>query len=130
MLARLATLDGTDAADIAAINESGHLRLNGRRELAAIEILETTVLDPSQEQSAAAVLDKISGASLIAGRQRQARTQLLAGIVEQLLTDTKRARDADAAAMNMQLTTWRDGQAANDAFVAGTSEALRSWRQP
>ena len=51
-------------------------------------------------------------------------------IVEQLLTDTKRARDADAAAMNMQLTAWRDAQAANDAFVAGTSEALRSWRQP
>ena len=130
MLARLATLDGTDAADIAAINESGRLRLNGRRELAAIEILESTVLDPSQEQSATAVLDKISGASLIAGRQRQARTQLLASIVEQLLTDTKRARDADAVAMNMQLTTWRDGRAANDAFVAGTGDALRSWRQP
>ena len=130
MLARLATLDGTDAADIAAVNESGRLRLNGRRELAAIEILETTVLDPSQEQSATAVLDKISGALLIAGRQRQARTQLLVGIVEQLVTDTKRARDADAVAMNMQLTAWRDGRAASNAFVAGTSEALRSWRQP
>ncbi len=49
------------------------------------------------------MLDKISGAALIAARQRQARTQLLAAIVEQLLIDSKRARDTDAAAMNMQL---------------------------
>ena len=28
-------------------------------------------------------------------------------------------RDADAAAMNMQLVTWRDRRAANEAFVAG-----------
>jgi len=25
---------------------------------------------------------------------------------------------------------WRDGPAANDAFVRGASDALRSWRQP
>jgi hypothetical protein len=56
--------------------------------------------------------------------------QLLSGIVEQLLIDTKRARDADAAAMNMQLVTWRDGRAANAAFVAGSGDALRTWRQP
>jgi hypothetical protein len=29
----------------------------------------------------------------------------------------------------MQLVTWRDGQAVNDAFVAGTGDALRTWRQ-
>ena len=66
------------------------------------------------------MLDKISGAVLIGARQRQARVQLLAGVVEQLLVDSKRARDADAAAMNMQLVTWRDGRAANEAFVAGS----------
>ncbi len=32
--------------------------------------------------------------------------------------------------MNMQLTTWRDGRAANEAFVSGTGDALRTWRQP
>jgi len=25
---------------------------------------------------------------------------------------------------------WRDGRAANEAFVAGTGDALRTWRQP
>ena len=76
------------------------------------------------------MLDKISGAVLIGARQRQARAQLLTGIVEQLLVDSKRARDAEAAAMNMQLVTWRDGRAANEAFVAGSADAFRTWRQP
>ena len=128
---RLATLNLTDAAVIAATHDTGQLRLNGRKhELQAIDALEAHVVDPSDEQSATAVLDKISGASLIAARQRQARVQLLSGVVEQLLMDTKRARDTDASAMNMQLTTWRDGRSANEAFVAGSGDALRTWRQP
>jgi hypothetical protein len=76
------------------------------------------------------ILDKISGAVLVGSRQRQARSQLLAAFVEQLLVDSKRNRDTDAAAMNMQLVTWPDGRAADEAFVAGTGDALRTWRQP
>ena len=83
-----------------------------------------------REQSATAVLDKISGAVLIGARQRQARIQLLAGVVEQLLVDSKRARDTEAAAMNMQLVAWRDRAAVDAAFVAGSGDALRTWRQP
>lgn len=130
VLSRLATVDATDAAAVAAIHQSGRLRLNGRRELAAIEVLDAHVVDGTLEQSATAVLDKISGALLIGARQRQARTQLMASIVEQLLTDSKRARDTDAVAMNTQLTTWLDGAAANDAFVRGSGDALSTWRQP
>ena len=106
-------------------------RLDGRRsELQAIDALERDVVDPSQEQSATAVLDKISGASVIGARQRQARIQLLTNVLEQLLLDGKLMRDADAAALNMQLVSWRDRRAADDAFVAGSGDALRSWRQP
>jgi hypothetical protein len=129
--ARLATLNAADAVAIAATNDSGSLRANGRRaELAAIEALQRHVIDPSQQQSATAVLEKISGASLIGARQRQARMQLMAGIVEQLLIDTKRARDTEATSLNMQLTSWRDGGPANHAFASGAGEALRTWRQP
>ena len=130
-MARLATVDAADASAIAGIHDTGQLRLNGRRrELQAIDALEAHTIDPSNEQSATAVLDKISGAVLIGARQRQARTQLLAALVEQLLVDSKRARDADAAAMNMQLVRWRDARAANHAFRAGAGDALRTWRQP
>jgi hypothetical protein len=130
VLARLATVTATDASSVAATHNSGLIRFNGRRELRAIEALERHVIDPSLEQSATAVLDKISGASLIAGRQRQARVQVLTSLVEQLLVDTKRARDSETQTINMQLTTWRDSRTANEAFVAGSGDALRTWRQP
>ena len=130
LLSRLATLDITDAAVIAGTHDSGQLRFNGRRELAAIESLEQDVTDDSLEQSTTAVLDKISGATLIAARQRQARIELMSGLVEQLLADSKRARDTDAAAMNMQLVSWRDRAAANRAFADGAGNALSTWRQP
>lgn len=130
MSPRLATVDLAAAAIVAATHDTGRLRYNGRRELAAIDGLERDVTNDSLEQSTTAILDKISGASLIGARQRQARIQLLGGFVEQLLLEGKRSRDTEAAAMNMQLTAWRERAAANQAFVAGAGDALGTWRQP
>jgi hypothetical protein len=131
LTSRLATVDVADATAMVATHDTGQLRFNGRkRERVAIDALEAHVTDPSNEQSAAAVLEKISGAALIGVRQRQARVQLLAGIVEQLLVDSKRARDSETEAINMQVVMWRDARTANKAFVAGTADALRTWRQP
>ena len=127
---QLATLELADAAVTAATHDTGQLRLNGRRELQAIEALDHDVTNGTLEQSATAVLDKISGAGLIGARQRQARVQLLGALVAQLLIEGTRARDTEAAALNMQLVAWRDRQAANAAFVAGSGDALRTWRQP
>lgn len=128
--ANLATIDLADAAAIAATHDTGALRYNGRRELRAIDGLDQDVTNGSLEQSTTAILDKISGAVLIGARQRQARAQLLSGFVEQLLVEGKRARDTEASSMNMQLVAWRDRQAANAAFVTGSGDALRAWRQP
>lgn len=131
VISRLATIDLADAVVIAGSNGTGQLRNAGRRlEIDAIDALERDVIDPSVEQSTTAVLDKISGAALIGARQRQARIQLLAGVLEQLLLDTKQLRDVDAATMNSQLVTWRDKAAVDAAFVAGSGDALRTWRQP
>ena len=128
--ARLATINVADATAISATNDTGHVRYNGRREQAAIDQLDADVLDPSDEQSTTAVAEKLSGSALIGARQRQARAELLVGIVEQLLVDSKRSRDTEASLMNMQLTTWRIARPANAAFGAGTGDALRTWRQP
>jgi hypothetical protein len=128
--ARLATINIADATVISATNDTGHVRYNGRREQEAIDQLDFDALDPSDEQSATAVAEKLSGSALIAARQRQARAELLVGIVEQLLVDSKRSRDTEASLMNMQLTTWRIAGPANTAFGAGTGDALRTWRQP
>jgi hypothetical protein len=128
--ARLATINATDAVAVAATNDAGLLRYIGRRDQAAIEALQGQVIDPSTDESTTAVLEKISGAELVAARQRQARSAFIADIVEQLVIDTKRTRDTEAAALNMQLTTWREAESANQALVSGTGEALRTWRQP
>jgi hypothetical protein len=128
--ARLATINVADATAISATNDTGRVRYNGRKEQVAIDQLDNDVLDPSDEQSATAVAEKLSGSALIAARQRQARAELLVGIVEQLLVDSKRSRDTEASLMNMQLTTWRIAGAANAAFGRGTGDALRTWRQP
>jgi hypothetical protein len=51
-------------------------------------------------------------------------------MVEQLLIDSKRARDTDTAALAMQMTTWRDGRAGHECVARGSGDALRTWRQP
>lgn len=126
----LATLDAADSMLMAATHQTGMLRLNGRRELAAIDALERHVVDPSEEQSMTAVLDKISGAVLIETRQEQTRVQLLAAVAEQLIVENKRSRDAETAALNMQLGRLRGGRVANSSLLSGASADLRTWRQP
>lgn len=97
----------------------------------AVEALERDVLNPAQPyHEMTAVLDKISAGELLARRQDMAGNQLLSHALEQLLARSKRERDTEAATINMQLTNWRDGRAANEAFVAGSGDALRTWRQP
>jgi hypothetical protein len=128
--AALATLDLADSAIIAGTDQTGQLRYNGRKEGDAIVALETDVVDPASDQSATAVLDKISGASLISTRQQQARIQFATAIVEQLLVDNKRDRDTETTAMNMQFGRLRNGAAASTAVVSGAADDLRAWRLP
>ncbi|MDH4067241.1 MAG: hypothetical protein OEW19_22800 [Acidobacteriota bacterium] len=129
-LRALATLDAADSSIIAATHQTGALRFNGRRELAAVAALERHVVDESNEQSATAVLDKISGAEMIGARQKQARAQFVAALLEQLLIDNKRARDTEAVAMNMLLGRLRDGRVQDARLLAGAGDDLRTWRQP
>jgi len=129
----LATLDLADSTIIAGTHQTGTLRYNGRRELRAIDELERHVIDPSDEQSATAVLDKISGAVLVGAKQKQARLQFLTAMVEQLLVDNKRARDTETAALNMQLGRLRAldaGEERRSGLLTGAGEDFRRWRQP
>ena len=130
--AQLATLDLADSTIIAGTDQNGRLRPHGKQEMRAIDALERDVLDPSQAQSTTAVLDKISAAVLIETQQKQSRLQFLTALVEQLMVDGKRARDTEAAAMNMQL---RRLQAFGDrgesgGLLSGAGANLRAWRQP
>lgn len=129
-LSALATIDAADSAMIAGTDQTGAIRFNGRREIAAADALQRMVIDPSVEQSATAILEKISGAVLLEVRQKQARLQLLGALAEQLVLENKRLRDTEVAALNMQAGRLRKAQTENSRFIAGTADDLRAWRQP
>ena len=126
----LATLDLADSTLITGADQTGVLRSDGKREQQAIDQLEADVLDPSEAQSTTAVLDKLSAAALIEAHQKQARIQFLTAAVEQLLVDNKRARDTEAAALNMRLGQLRRDGGEEGGLLSGTADDLRNWRQP
>jgi hypothetical protein len=97
----------------------------------AVQALENDVVNGlARFHEMTAILDKVAAGELLARRQDMAANQLLSHALEQLLARSKRLRDTEASTINMQLVTWRDGRGANDAFVAGSGDALRTWRQP
>jgi hypothetical protein len=126
-----ATIEIADSIAMMGAHQVGLSRDYHRRVQDAVEALEQDVLNPAQPyHEMTAVLDKIAAGELLARRQDMAANQLLSHALEQLLARSKRERDTEATTINMQLTTWRYGHAANEAFVAGTGDALRTWRQP
>ncbi len=97
----------------------------------AVQALERDVLNPATSyHELTTVLDKIAAGELLGRRQDMAANQLMSHALEQLLARTKRLRDTEAASLNMQILTWRDGDAVNRAFRVGAGDALRTWRQP
>jgi len=125
------TIEITDAAAQAGGHQVALARGYHDRLQRAVEALEGDVLNRlPQYHEMTAVLDQIAAGELLARRQDTATNQLLSYALEQLLARSKRLRDTEAATMNMQLGAWRDAHHANRAFVAGTGDALRRWRQP
>lgn len=126
-----ATIEITDSVATMGAHQVGLARGYHGALQGAVEALQSDVLNggsPYHEMTA--LLDKIAAGELLGRRQDMLANQLLSHALEQLLARGKRLRDTEASTINMQLVTWRDGQAANDAFVAGTGDALRTWRQP
>ena len=126
-----ATIELTDSVAMAGGHQVGALRGYHGQLQRAVQDLESDVLTGLEGyHEMTAILDKVAAAELLGRRQDMAANQLLSHALEQMLARSKRVRDTEAATMNMQLVTWRDGRAANDALVRGTGDALRSWRQP
>ncbi len=126
-----ATVEIADSVASMAGHQVALLRGYHRVLQRAVEHLQDDVLSRvAGYHDMTAVLDKISAAELVGRRQDMATNQLLSHALEQLLARNKRERDTEASTINMQLTSWRDSKVANDAFVAGTGDALRTWRQP
>ena len=128
---QIASVELSDSVAMMAGHQIGAIRQYSGRLQQGVDSLEEDVMNGlARYHELTAILDKVAAGELLGRRQDMAANQLLSHAVEQLLARGKRLRDAEAATMNMQLTTWRDAQRANDAMVAGTADALRNWRQP
>jgi len=126
-----ATIEITDSVAMMGGHQVALARGYHGRLQNAVQSLESDVLNGlTRYHEMTAVLDKISAGELLARRQDMLSNQLLSHALEQMLARGKRLRDTEAVTINMQLVTWRDARAANDAFAAGTGDALRTWRQP
>jgi hypothetical protein len=126
-----ASVEVTDSVTTMGSHQVGIIRGYHGQLQQAVQALEGDVLNGLlRYHEMTAILDKVAAGELVARRQDMAANQLLSHALEQLLARSKRLRDTEASAINMQLVTWRDGSAANEAFAAGTGDALRTWRQP
>jgi hypothetical protein len=126
-----ATVEITDSVAMMGGHQVGLMRGYYGALQRAVDALERDVLNTgSGYHEMTAILDKVAAGELLGRRQDMAANQLLSHAVEQLLARSKRQRDTEASTLNMQLVTWRDGEAANRAFRAGAAHALSTWRQP
>ena len=128
---RYATVEITDSVAMMGGHQVGLMRGYYGALQEAVQALERDVLNGSSSyHEMTAILDKVAAGELLGRRQDMATNQLLSHALEQLLARSKRQRDTEAATLNMQIVSWRDGDAANRAFRAGTGDALATWRQP
>jgi hypothetical protein len=126
-----ATVEISDSVAMMGGHQVGIIRGYHGRLQQAVQALEGDVLSGAAgSQEMTAVLDKVAAGELLGRRQDMAANQLLSHTLEQLLARGKRLRDTEVAALNMQLVTWRDARAANEAMVEGSGDALEAWRQP
>jgi hypothetical protein len=126
-----ATMEITDSVALTGAHQVALVRNYFGKLQDATQELENDVLSAQTgTHELTAVLDKIAAGELLGRRQDTASNQLLSHALEQLLARSKRLRDTEAGNVNKQLQMWRNGPSANQAFVQGAGDALRTWKQP
>jgi hypothetical protein len=126
-----ANVELADGVNVLGMETIGQLRANASRVEGAISALEQDSLssDPSMNTEIA-VLNKMSAANVVALRNAQDTNKLLASLTEQQLLEAKRARDAEARAINADVRFRSEGKAILDAQANNSSEAMLAWRMP
>ena len=82
------------------------------------------------DHTQAALLNKINGASVLELRISETTNQFLMHMLEQLLVQNKRTRDAEAQLMDAHLFQWRYGTPYGRDLFSRTASSLDTWRQP
>jgi hypothetical protein len=104
-----------------ALDQVGSTRTNGKVALRTIQNMEDDAVSGSDDfNTQVAVLNKINGANVLGLRLNETATELHLNILEQLIVQNKRNRDAEAQMMNAHVFQWRYGQS----YAATCSPAL------
>jgi hypothetical protein len=132
---RLATAYGTiqlaDSVATTGINQLGRIRDNGSLMMAAIANMENdAVAAPDEFHTQTALLNKINGANVLGLRINETASQFQMHILEQLVVQNKRSRDAEAQLMDAHLFQWRYGSTYGRDLFSRTAAGLDGWRQP
>lgn len=126
-----ATVELTDGVNLHAMETVGRLRGNAPAVERAIQDLEDDSLSAADGMNTEiAVLNKINAANVIALRGQQDANKLLVALAESQLVQAKRARDAEAEAINAHIRFRSEGNAVMAEQRAGASAAMLAWRMP
>jgi hypothetical protein len=129
--ASYATVEITDSIAQRGAHQVALVRGYGGNLQNAVQQLENDTLSPvTTLHQLTAILDKVAAGELLGRRQDTASNQLLSHALEQLLAQSKRRRDTEAATMNMRLVAMQRGRDVSRSYIEGSADALRSWRQP
>lgn len=130
---QMALVELATSTIIRSTDEVGLHRYNGRRGQAVIDLLQYVITRDNNEESAASVADKISASALVGARDTNVRLQLQAAELELATLETTLARDAEAAHMNLLLTTMRIAQeeeGGTPSIAAEATAGIQNWRLP
>ena len=132
---RLTTAYGTiqlsDSVATTGIDQLGRIRANGTLMMAAIANMENdAVAAPDEFHTQTALLNKINGANVLGLRINETASQFQMHILEQLVVQNKRSRDAEAQLMDAHLFQWRYGTTYGRDLFSRTAAGLDGWRQP
>jgi hypothetical protein len=107
------------------------VRIGGGSMMRAIQALDDDVVgDGDAYHAETALLNKITGASVLGLRIAERSTQFLAQTVEQLILENMRKRDTEAQLMNAHVFQWNYGSRYGADLFSHTAKGLDSWRQP
>jgi hypothetical protein len=125
------TVELTDGANLGAMETIGRVRANAPALENTLEALEQDSLssDPNMNTEIA-VLNKINAVNLIGLRNTQDTNKLLVSLAESQIVTAKRARDAEAQAINQHVRFMTEGKAVLAAQANGASQAMLDWRMP
>jgi outer membrane protein assembly factor BamA len=124
-----ASVELEDAANLHGIEVVGLQRTIAAKNQAAIDALEGASLSSADDSNTQiAVLNKINATNMMALRAGQDTNQLLVSLLEQTLTEAKARRDAEAYAINANISIRLNAFDAGMQGVRGTTSAITSFR--